>query len=143
MFGWFVKRLKLQQGLRVEVGADLVRIADIGAALETFGERYLKRVFTDREVRYCTRSGTDAALGSLAARFAAKEAVMKILRPDANTDLPWTSIEVIRAESGAPDIALSGNAARLANAAGIARFALSLSHDGDYATATALAMRFA
>ena len=71
----------------------------------------------------------------LAARFAAKEATMKLLRPDRDILLPWRSIEVVQSPNGAANIELHDPASHLAEAAGIDHLSLSMSHDRDYATA--------
>ncbi len=111
------------------VGCDLVAVAEVRASLERFAERYLRRVYTAQEVRSC--SGTPPGL---AARFAAKEAVVKVLRP-ADVTLPWPSIEVQRQAGGWCTIALTGAAATLAAQQGLCGFDVSLSHERDYAMA--------
>lgn len=122
-------------GLRV--GTDIARVDDIGESVARFGDRYLRRVFTPHERASCT--GTPAVVAaSLAARFAAKEATIKVLRP-ATTTPPWRSIEVRRDQSGFCELRLSGEAARLAAEAEITDLAVSLSHDGGLAAAVVLA----
>jgi holo-[acyl-carrier protein] synthase len=117
----------------IRVGADLASIDDVAASMDRFGDRYLHRVFTDHELDSCGRRPA-----SLAARFAAKEATIKVLRPvDANPD--WRSIEVHRDPSGACDLHLSGSAARMAADAGIDELAVSLTHEGGLAAAIVIA----
>lgn len=125
-------------GDSLRVGTDLVQIAEVAAAVARWGDAYLRRVFAADELAACRRAA-DWDIASLAARFAAKEAVMKLLRPDAASALAWTDIVVQRERSGAPAIRLSGLALPLARRAGLGPVAVSLSHDGDYACATAIA----
>jgi holo-[acyl-carrier protein] synthase len=122
-------------GLRV--GADIARVDDVCASVARFGDRYLHRVFTPHEIASCAGSSTVAA-ASLAARFAAKEATIKVLRPEDATPA-WKSIEVRRHPSGWCELHLTGEAAKLAAAAGITELAVSLTHDGDVAAAVVLA----
>ena len=123
---------------RVRVGTDLVRVADVAASVEHFGDRYLKRLFTDHEVS-CCRGGPATVAAGLAARFAAKEATIKVLQP--RGAIPdWRSIEVRRDVHGRCDLLLSGSAARLAREAGITDTALSLSHEGAMAVAVVVAL---
>lgn len=119
----------------MRVGLDLVHVPQIADAIAAQGDRYLERIYTAEELRDC---GGQAH--RLAARFAAKEAVMKVLgRGD--EALPWTSISVSRDASGRPTLRLSGEAAELARIRGLDVFELSLSHDGDYSAAVVLAAR--
>ncbi len=115
----------------LRVGIDLVQVSRIAGSIDAFGERFLTRVFTDREVAYA-RSTNDLA-ARLAARFAAKEATKKALRLDG---VGWRDIEVVRAPDGACELALYG-AARAA--LGDRALALSMSHEGDHATAVVIA----
>jgi len=122
-------------GLRV--GADIARVDDVAASVARFGDRYLGRVYTAHEIASCAGVPSVVA-ASLAARFAAKEATIKVLRP---TDAApaWRSIEVRRHPSGWCELHLSGEAARLAAEAGITELAVSLSHEGGLAAAVVLA----
>lgn len=122
-------------GLRV--GADIARVDDVAASLARFGDRYLKRLFTPHEIASCTGAPSVMA-ASLAARFAAKEATIKVLRPVDLTPA-WRTIEVRRSPSGWCELRLSGEAAKLAADAGITELALSLSHDRDIAAAVVVA----
>lgn len=121
----------------LRVGIDLVLVSRISESLETFGERFLRRVFTESEVAYAT---ADPALAAerLAARFAAKEATMKAIGL-LDQPLSWRDIEVCRAPSGTCAVALHGTALQAAERAGVAELALSLSHEGEYATAIVIA----
>jgi len=113
----------------LRVGIDLVKASTIAEALAEHGERYLERVYTAAERENC---GGDPL--RLAARFAAKEAAMKVLAPDRDTAVPWPDIEIVRT-GAAPELRLHGRAAQLADAAGLTAFALSFTHEDGYAAA--------
>jgi holo-[acyl-carrier protein] synthase len=123
----------------MSVGIDLVRVSRVAASLEQFGERFLRRVFTDAEVAYATASPALTA-ERLAARFAAKEAAVKALGL-AERGVGWRQIEVTRQPSGMCQLSLHGAAHDAAAEAGVVELSVSLSHEGDYATAIVLAMR--
>lgn len=117
----------------MRIGLDLVSVEAVVTAIAAHGERYLTRTYTDEELRDC-----GGEPHRLAARFAAKEAVMKAL-DRADEPIPWTSISVHRDQSGRPSLVLSGAAAELAAKRGLASFELSLTHDGGYGAAVVLA----
>lgn len=121
------------------VGTDIVDVREVRRSLEAFGERYLKRVFTDREIAFCLSHADPAP--RLASRFAVKEAAIKVLRPRADQAIPWTHLETVRREGGHPELALSGEARVLADAAGFWGFSTSLSHEAEYATAVVVGFR--
>lgn len=116
-------------GLRV--GIDLVSVSRIAGSIDAFGERFLARVFTPTEVAYARHLPE-----SLAARFAAKEAAKKALGLEG---VGWNEIEVVRQPNGACDLCLHGAALAAAEASGTRELALSLSHEGDFATAVVVA----
>lgn len=119
------------------VGIDLVSVDSVRDSIRTHADRYLERVFTAREREdSSTAAGVDPE--RLAARFAAKEATMKVLRPD-EEEIPWDTIEVRRHPAGWVELELSGQAAALAAAAGLTEFALSVSHEDGFATAVVIA----
>lgn len=121
------------------VGIDIVRISEIAASLEHFGQRFLDRVFTTDEIAYATSAPTLSAQ-RLAARFAAKEAALKALQL-ADKGIRWTDLEVRRAACGDCELKLHGAAHLAATSGGIAHLALSLTHEGDYAAAVVMARR--
>jgi holo-[acyl-carrier protein] synthase len=128
-------------GPGVRVGVDLVPVVDVAESVRRFGARYLDRIFTPHEVDCCRRANartSQAASGysaeSLAARFAAKEATVKVLRP-AGFRPDWRSIEVRRVSGGWCEIHLSGLAATLAADAGIDELEVSLTHESMVAVA--------
>lgn len=112
---------------------DLVEVDDVAQSLRTGGERYLRRVYDERERRDCGRDPR-----RLAARFAAKEAMIKVLAP-ADHELPWLSIGVRVSAGGAPTLELTGAAATLARRRGIRGWALSMAHTRHAAAAVVLA----
>ena len=121
------------------VGIDLIKVGDVRDSVGEFGERYLRRLFTNRELIDC-RSSADP-IPRLAARFAAKEATIKALKVDGSQPA-WTSMEVGRDPSGwCDEMRLSGAAARLAVERGVDRLHVSLSHEDDAAIAVVLATR--
>jgi holo-[acyl-carrier protein] synthase len=122
--------------MKVLVGIDIQPIGEVEESLRTFGARYRRVLFTDHELESCGDNASTAS--SLAARFAAKEAVLKILDVE-ETVPPWRSIEVRQSASGRPEILLHGEAAELARLQGIQDISLSLSHAGGIATAAVVA----
>ncbi|MGD0798914.1 MAG: holo-ACP synthase [Acidobacteriaceae bacterium] len=117
----------------IGIGTDLIEIARIAQSVERFGERFLERIYTPQEIAYCQRKRSSAE--SLAARFAAKEAAAKALGTGINQGVGWLDLEVVREPSGKPTLRLTGRAAQIANALGVARIALSLTHSRDVALA--------
>jgi holo-[acyl-carrier protein] synthase len=120
-------------------GIDLVEIARIVDMLEKHGERFLERCFTVEEYDYCEEGGRRRG-ERLAARFAAKEAVLKALGTGWRNGIAWTDIEVVREPSGQPTVRLSGEAGRVAQQQGVTRWVLSLSHTDTHAVASAIAL---
>jgi holo-[acyl-carrier protein] synthase len=118
----------------IRVGVDLVAVAHVADSVAEHGDRYLSRVYTPEEVADCrTAVGVDAT--RLAARFAAKEATIKVLRDM----VPWSSIEVRRAPGGWVEIGLHGPAADRARDGGLSEFALSITHEAGMASAVVVA----
>jgi holo-[acyl-carrier protein] synthase len=117
----------------LRVGIDLVMVSRIAESLERFGERFLRRVFTDGEIAYATAAPALTA-ERLAARFAAKEATIKALRLR-DRGIDWRDIEVRRTATGFVELALRGAAREAAARCGAGELAVSLSHEGDFATA--------
>ncbi|HEV7741038.1 MAG TPA: holo-ACP synthase [Pseudolysinimonas sp.] len=121
----------------IRIGCDIHPIADLAESVEVFGERYLSRVFTPLEREQCAGP---SLLDRLAGRFAAKEAVIKVLQLPSTAVVPWQSIEVRTGRNGVPFVVLSGRAADLAAAQGIDRIDISVSHDAGMAMAVAAAI---
>jgi holo-[acyl-carrier protein] synthase len=119
--------------LEVRVGIDMAAVDDVRDSIERFGDRYLNHVFTPHELSCCGDEPVTRAT-ALAARFAAKEATIKVLRPtDARP--PWTSIEVHRESGGWCELRLSDAAARMADEQHMTDFAVSLTHEAGFAAA--------
>ena len=116
----------------MRVGIDLVEIDSVQEAVTSHGQRYLDRVYTPREQRNCA---ADPKL--LALRFAAKEAVLKILEPTPGDGVPWDSIDVAADRGG--EVRLSGPARELARRRALGPVHVSLAHAGGQAMAFALA----
>jgi holo-[acyl-carrier protein] synthase len=121
----------------VRVGVDLVVVDEVRRSLERLGSRYLTRLFTDHEVACCT-SGEVVDAEPLAARFAAKEAVLKVLRPDGARP-EWRDIEVRRNANGSCDVQLHGVAAAMADLEAVEAMSVSLSHEAGMAVAVVAA----
>ena len=112
------------------VGVDLVEVDRVQKAVERWGDRFLRRVYTEAEIEYCFRKGEKYR--SLAARFAAKEAVMKVFGTGWKHGVRWADIEVVRRPGAAPEIALHGQSRVLGRNG---RFLVSLSHTDQHAIA--------
>jgi holo-[acyl-carrier protein] synthase len=128
--------------MRLQVGVDLVAVADVEEAVRVHADRYLTRIFSPRELGDCLDAAPAVAAERLAARFAAKEAAMKVLRStgeNGDEPMPWNAIEVVRSASGAPELMFSGRAAELARAAGVTDVAVSFTHEHAYAAAVVIA----
>ena len=120
-----------------ELGIDIIRVDRIRHTLERFGERFANRVLTPSERRY-VRNRPE----TLAGRWAAKEAVSKVLGLGVR-GIGWREIEIERLPTGQPSVRLHGRAARRAEQLGMARIAVSISHEADYAVAIAFGVRTA
>jgi holo-[acyl-carrier protein] synthase len=114
-------------------GIDLVEIDRIRDVYQRHGQRFLDRMFTAREQRYCLTHRDPSP--HLAARFAAKEAVAKMLGVGIGAELSWLDIEVLREESGQPRLHLAES---IWERFEIDEVSLSITHSRDYAAATAI-----
>jgi holo-[acyl-carrier protein] synthase len=119
------------------LGTDLIETRRVQESVDRFGARFLERIFTAGEIAYCSRKRNAAE--SFAARFAAKEAGAKALGTGISRGVSWKEFEVRREASGRPSLHLSGRAAELAEAMGVKRFQLSLTHSRDLAMAVVVA----
>src|SRR6185295_497831 len=120
-------------------GIDIVETRRIADLLENHGERFLERCFTPAEREYCY-SNAKRYFEHLAGRFAAKEAVLKVLGTGWRGGIAWTDIEVLSRPSGQPAIALSGECERIAASLGIKSWHISISHIQTHATASAIGL---
>ena len=117
----------------VGTGIDMAEVPRIAQAIERFGERFLRRIFTEGEMRYCDSKAN--RVERYAARFAAKEAAMKALGTGWNHGVRWCDCEVVRLPGGRPTISFHGKAAEFAAKLGARNIALSLSHTAEQAIA--------
>lgn len=113
------------------LGSDIIAVGRIQKVIDRQGDRFLTSVFTDREIAYCQRYQRSAP--HFAARFAAKEALVKALGTGLRHGLTWKDIEITHDALGKPQIELSDKAQTLI---GSGHFLVTLSHCHDYATAT-------
>lgn len=120
------------------LGTDITEIPRIQKSLERFGQHFLDRVYTPGEVLYCEARKKSAAQ-SFAARFAAKEAGAKALGTGISRGVTWREFEVVRHPGQAPQLILHGRAAEIAQAKGITRLTLSLTHTNAVAMAVVIA----
>lgn len=117
-------------------GIDVVSVPRIAEMLARHADRFIERCFTPEEARYC--AGRKAAAEHFAARFAAKEAFLKAVGTGLTTGISWTEIEVARAPTGRPSLALTGSAQARFDALGATGVLLSLSHTHELAAASVI-----
>jgi holo-[acyl-carrier protein] synthase len=110
----------------VGMGVDIVEVPRVRSAIERFGERFINRLFTQAEIRYCESKANKYE--RFAARFAAKEAALKALGTGLSRGISWQDVEVVREPSGRPTLAIRGKAAEFAKRLGVQRSTVSLSH---------------
>ncbi len=118
----------------LRTGVDIIEVERVERTVERLGERFLRRIFTDGEIDHC-----GDRYESLAALFAAKEAVSKALGTGIK-GMSFTDIEVTHDELGKPYLRLHGNAAHLADEIGLTEWSISLSHTRDMAVAFVVAL---
>ncbi len=126
--------------MNLRVGTDIVYIPRIQALFTRFGDRFLQRVYTPNEQKSCGVSNeiTRMVINKLAGRWAAKEAVVKALGTGWR-GIGYTDVEICRHQNGVPFVVLHNNALEIVAKWELDNYCqLSLSHDGDYATATAI-----
>jgi holo-[acyl-carrier protein] synthase len=119
----------------IGLGLDATDIPRIARTIERYGERFLRRVFTDGEITYCTRRRVPAV--HFAGRFAAKEAAMKALGTGHTPEVLWRGVEVVR-RHGPPQLQFHGGAARRFIALGAASSLLTITHSDTLAMAQVL-----
>jgi len=119
-------------------GIDLVDCPRIEQMIKRHGERFLKRVFTATEQAYAeaNKNRTD----KLAGRFAAKEAILKLMGTGWRGKIAWTDIEIANNPSGQPEVTLSGEVKKLAERLGIEHISVSITHTANFAIASAVAL---
>ena len=119
----------------IGLGIDATDIPRIADAYKKYGDRFLRRVFTDEEINYCTRRRNPAP--HLAGRFAVKEAAMKALGTGHSRGVLWKDVEVVR-YGGPPQLRLHGGAARRAQSMGVQKSLISITHSDMLAFAEVL-----
>ncbi|MGH9555417.1 MAG: holo-ACP synthase [Terriglobales bacterium] len=117
----------------VGTGVDIVEVPRVAAAIERFGKRFLNRIYTEAEIRYCQSRRN--SVERFAARFAAKEAALKALGTGWQRGVAWKQVEVRREPGGRPTVHFSGRAAEFAARLGMKHASLSLSHTAEQAIA--------
>ena len=120
-------------------GIDLVDFPRIGTMVARHGQRFLDRVFTSKE--QADANAVKNTTEKLAGRFAAKEAVLKLLGTGWRGKIAWTDIEVVNNAMGQPIVEISGEVLRIADEQGIEQITLSITHTADFAIASVVALR--
>jgi holo-[acyl-carrier protein] synthase len=115
------------------IGVDLVNIKRIEKVLRRWGDRFVQRVFTPDEARFCY--GRATFYSAFALRFAAKEAFSKAMGLGMRKGLKWSEIEVYNEPNGKPGLRLHGSTSRIRNESGVTGIHLSLSDEGEYGAA--------
>jgi len=122
----------------VGIGTDIIECPRIGKMIENHGELFLRRVYTDREIRYC--QAKKHAIEHFAGRWAAKEAILKAMGTGRSRGIAWTNVEVRNGHDGRPQVLVCGAARETAQKRGIGDILISISHCRTYATAYAIAL---
>jgi holo-[acyl-carrier protein] synthase len=115
------------------IGTDLVEVARIRQTIARYGERFLKRVFTEGERNYASSKANEAE--RFAARFAAKEAGMKAIGTGWKRGVTWRDFEVVNQPSGRPVLRIAGTAREIASRLGVQSISISLTHTAEMAIA--------
>jgi holo-[acyl-carrier protein] synthase len=119
-------------------GIDLVDCGRIASLLERHPERFVRRVYTSAEQAYADKGKNKVE--RLSGRFAAKEAVMKLIGTGWRDTIAWTDIEVVNDPLGKPIVKLSGRVQEIAEALGIRHISISITHAAGLAIASAVAL---
>jgi holo-[acyl-carrier protein] synthase len=117
-------------------GIDMVQCSRVAEAIKKHGRHFLDRVFTPTELDYCL--GKKRRIEHLAGRFAAKEAVLKVLGTGWTSGINWTDVEIKNDPSGQPRASLSGRCREIAEEIGLGNIFVSISHIGTHAVASAI-----
>jgi holo-[acyl-carrier protein] synthase len=120
------------------IGTDIVECPRIGKMIEQHGELFLRRIYTEREIRYC--QARKHAIEHFAGRWAAKEAILKAMGTGRSRGIAWTHVEVRNGSDGRPQVMVCGAAREVARERQIGEILVSISHCRTYATAHALAL---
>ncbi len=120
------------------LGSDIVECLRIAQMIERHGELFLNRVYSPREIRFC--SARRHATQHFAARWAGKEALLKMLGTPWRRGIRWRDLEILNDARGQPVVTLHGGAEQVARELGVERVVLSLAHCRSHASAQALAL---
>jgi len=120
-------------------GVDIIEVDRVKHAIKKWGDSFLSKVFTDKEVAYSKKKRF--AYQHLAARFATKEAVLKAFGGGWLRNLPWKDVEIVNDKNGKPEINLYGEARRVYNKKNIKKIVVSMSHTKEYAVANAILIK--
>jgi len=123
----------------VAIGSEIVECLRIGRMVDKHGESFLRRVFTDREICFC--QSRQRAMEHFAARWAAKEAILKCLGAASRPTLSWTDMEIRVEAGGKAQVLMCGGVKDEVQAQRIGDILLTIAHCRAYATATAIAIR--
>jgi len=115
------------------LGIDIVEVKRVKALMEKWGDRFLHRVFTPWEIAYCKSKSSPEQ--SLAARFAAKEAILKAIGTGLSQGIRWTSMEIVNDKNGRPSVKLGK---RIKDKIKNKKILISMSHTKEYAVAQAI-----
>lgn len=119
-------------------GIDLVDCPRIEQMVQRHGERFLNRVFTASEQAYAQKSKN--SVEKLAGRFAAKEAILKLMGTGWRGKIAWTDMEITNNPSGQPEVTLSGEVKEIADRFRISHISISITHTANFAIASAVAL---
>src|SRR5437763_10816396 len=125
------------QGVNIAVGIDIIEVDRVRKVYEHHGERFLRRVFTEREILQCR-----GKINRFAARFAAKEAISKALGTGIH-GIAWREMEIVQLRSGRPTVRLHGNAKKRAELLGLSAFDVSMADLAQFSIAIAVAVQVA
>ena len=120
----------------VGIGTDLIEVGRIRNSVKRYGDKFLRRIYTERESAYALSKHNFAE--RLAGRFAAKEAGMKAIGTGWRRGVTWRDFEVVNEPSGRPTLRLSGAAERIANALSAKRISVSITHTMEMAMAVVI-----
>jgi holo-[acyl-carrier protein] synthase len=120
------------------IGTAIIECPRIGKMIEHHGELFLRRVYTEREIRYC--QARKHAIEHFAGWWAAKEAIWKAIGSERGSGMAWTNVEVRSGKGGRPQVMVCGTAREAALERGIGDIIVSISHCRTYATAYAMAL---
>lgn len=136
-----IGRQSVDSLIRVSIvahGIDLIECRRIAEVMERHGERFVQRILTPHERAYV--QGKRNPIPHLAGRFAAKEAILKVIGTGWRGRICWRDMEIINDSAGQPQVTLTGESARIARTRGILRVVVSITHTSEYAAASAIGL---